>query len=192
MRASTLLVALLLLSPVSAAAQATTTATTPPPARQTTPAPSTKRGIDVVERTRNVRLDLTITDTYGESPSRKTVSLLILDGNNGMIRTSNRLPTGVDVQLNVDATAHIIANGPAVRVEVTFEYTPAQSDDDPAAAKGMAPARSRPGRLHESITVRLTNGKPLMVSQSADPASDRKVTVELTATILDAAPDGRH
>ena len=55
--------------------------------------------------------------------------------------------------------------------------------------KGMAPAAARPGRLHESITVRLTNGKPLVVSQSADPASDRKVTVELTATILDAAPD---
>ena len=30
----------------------------------------------------------------------------------------------------------------------------------------------------------LENGKPLIVSQSADAATDRKVTVELKATIL--------
>jgi hypothetical protein len=185
MRASILLVALLLL-PVSAAAQATT----PPPSRQQTPAPTTNRRAETPERSqRNVRLDLTITDTFAATPARKTVSLLILDGNTGLIRTSNRLPGAIDVQLNVDAAANIIGNGPGVRVQVTFEYLPAQGDDDPAASKGMAPAAARPGRLHESITVRLTNGKPLVVSQSADPASDRKVTVELTATILDAAPD---
>jgi hypothetical protein len=30
----------------------------------------------------------------------------------------------------------------------------------------------------------LQDGKPLMVSQSADPTTERRVTAELTATIL--------
>jgi hypothetical protein len=30
----------------------------------------------------------------------------------------------------------------------------------------------------------LQNGKPLIISQSADPVSDRKVVVEVKATIL--------
>ncbi len=43
---------------------------------------------------------------------------------------------------------------------------------------------TRSPRLNESITVVLQDGKMLMVSQSADPGSDRKVTAELMATIL--------
>jgi hypothetical protein len=34
------------------------------------------------------------------------------------------------------------------------------------------------------LTVALRDGQKLVVSQSADPATDRKVTVEVTATIL--------
>jgi hypothetical protein len=38
--------------------------------------------------------------------------------------------------------------------------------------------------IRQNLRVVLENGKPLMVSQSADPVGDRKVTVEVTATIL--------
>ena len=38
--------------------------------------------------------------------------------------------------------------------------------------------------LQESITVLLNDGKPLVISQSADSISDRKVTVEVRATIV--------
>jgi hypothetical protein len=38
--------------------------------------------------------------------------------------------------------------------------------------------------ISESLTVILEDGKPLVVSQSADPGSDRKVRVEIKATIL--------
>ncbi len=34
------------------------------------------------------------------------------------------------------------------------------------------------------MTVILESGKPMLVSQSADPIGDRQVTVEVTATIL--------
>jgi hypothetical protein len=34
------------------------------------------------------------------------------------------------------------------------------------------------------LSVILESGKPMVVSQAADPTSDRKITVEVTATIL--------
>jgi hypothetical protein len=34
------------------------------------------------------------------------------------------------------------------------------------------------------MTVLVESGKPMVVSQASDPTSDRKMTVELTATIL--------
>ena len=119
----------------------------------------------------NIRLDLVITDTYTGAPVKKTVSLLVLNGHNGMIRTNGSDGWSV---LNVDAVAGAWTSG-QVSLRMTFEYTPAQTKETSA---GRAP------RLNESITVVLQDGKPLMVSQSADPATDRKVTAELTATIL--------
>jgi uncharacterized protein YlzI (FlbEa/FlbD family) len=38
--------------------------------------------------------------------------------------------------------------------------------------------------VNQSLTVLLENGKSLLVTQSADPVSDRKVTVEVKATIV--------
>jgi hypothetical protein len=120
----------------------------------------------------NIRLDLTITDTFTGSPVKKNVSLMVLQNNGGMIRT-----TSVDgwSNLNVDAIAAAYMNG-QVSVRLTFEYTPPVGKE--------ATSGSRPPRLNESITVVLQDGKTLLVSQSADPANDRKVTAELTATIL--------
>jgi hypothetical protein len=144
----------------------------------------------------NVKLELTITDTYTGTPIKKTVSMLILNGRSGMIRTSNRLATGPEVGLNVDAAA-MIHQGGLITVRLTFEYTPAQGTVIPTsgtteqmnaarsqlAEKGLS-FGSQPAQLHESISVILQDGKPLLVSQSADPTTDRKVTVELTATVL--------
>ena len=39
-------------------------------------------------------------------------------------------------------------------------------------------------RIQENLSVNLEDGKALVVSQSADPVSDRQVTVEVRATIL--------
>jgi len=125
----------------------------------------------------NVKLDLAITDTYGGTPSKKTVSMLILPSQNGRIRTSNVLPgSGFEVKLNVDAHVSMAAPG-YLTVMVTFEYTPAQVQSDATTTS------LRPAQLNESLYVALQDGKPLIVSQSADPATDRRVTVELTATI---------
>jgi hypothetical protein len=177
---------------------------TPPPARPSqTPPPTPEAAMPPrapslpTANPANVKLDLTITDTYTGTPVKKTVSLLILNGSSGMIRTSNRLASGSNVGLNIDAAA-VIQQGGLITVRVTFEYTPAQSpiatlgggtrEQTETAIKqlterGLSPS-SQPAELHESISVILQDGKPLLVSQSADPTTDRKVTVELMATVL--------
>jgi len=38
-------------------------------------------------------------------------------------------------------------------------------------------------QINERLTVILQENKPLVISQAADPGSDRKITVELIATI---------
>jgi hypothetical protein len=135
----------------------------------------------------NVRLDLTIADTYSGAEVKKTVSMLVMSGRSGQIRTSNVLfvnsldpgvpSVGVSVLLNVDANVQTYPNG-AITVFITFEYRPAPGNADQI---GRSPS---PAQLTESLNLLLHDGKPLVVSQSADPATDRKVTVELTATIL--------
>jgi hypothetical protein len=154
-------------------------ATTPPaqaPRAETPRAPSIQSpqsGINYMPAHTNIRLDLAITDTLSGAPVKKTVSLIVLTNNSGMIRTTSG---DRNSNLNVDALAAAYTSG-HVSVRMTFEYTPPQPLKD-GVAVGRSPS------LNESITVVLQDGKPMMVSQSADPATDRKVTAELTATIL--------
>jgi len=126
----------------------------------------------------NIKLDLTIADTYAEAPSTRTVTMLVMDGERGSIRTSNRLPSGPPVALNVDAVASLLPDRSGrIQLRLTFEYTPAQS----------APPETRPigpAELTESLTVVLEDGKTVVISQSADPLTDRKVTVSVAATVL--------
>jgi hypothetical protein len=126
----------------------------------------------------NVRLDLTIADTYSGAEVKKTVSMLVMSGRSGQIRTSNTLPGGHNVLLHVDSNLQAYPDG-AITVFITFAYTPA-----PGPAQISPGETPSPATLSESLNLLMRNGKPLVVSQSADPATDRKVTVELTATIL--------
>ncbi len=158
------------------------TATTPTPmAGQTAPpappapprAPNLQTQTNLLLGPVNIKLDLVITDNYAGTPIKKSVSLLVLNGNSGIIRTNNYQ---TDAVLNVDAVANAYQNG-SVSLRLTFDYSPAPMKDS-------AGRNTRSPRLNESITVVLQDGKPLVVSQSADPGSERRVTVELTATIL--------
>jgi hypothetical protein len=132
----------------------------------------------------NIRLDLTITDTYTGTPSTKTVTILIASGANARVRTANVLPNGYEVELNVDAGVSAMPGSDVIRTDVTFEYSPAQVELGGETPATRADMPIRPAQLHESLTVFLNDGQQTMVSQSADPATDRKVTVELTATIV--------
>jgi len=116
----------------------------------------------------NIRVELTITDqrSDGQTPP-KAITLLIEDRQSGRIRTGRG-----NAALNVDARAEIVREG-RIRVMVTLEYVPQDGPDRPTQPP-----------IQESVTALLEDGKPLVVSQSADPISDRKVRVEVKATIV--------
>jgi hypothetical protein len=127
----------------------------------------------------NIRIELTITDQRGTAPAApKTVSMLVADRFAGRIRTSGDVRVGNTfrpITLNVDATPEILRDG-RVRVMVNLEYR-AQ------LAEGSA-EDNQPSTVVESFSVILDDGKPLLVTQSADPASDRKVRIDLRASIV--------
>jgi hypothetical protein len=83
-----------------------------------------------------------------------------------------------DVILNVDAGANLVnVNGVTkMKVLLTLEYRPVAAETDTE--------RSTTPSINESLTVVLEDGKPLVISQTADPSTDRKVKVEVKATIL--------
>jgi hypothetical protein len=83
-----------------------------------------------------------------------------------------RAQRGGAAVLNVDATPRLQKDGRVV-LQLSLEYRPQEKVD----ATDAAP-------INEFLTVLLQSGKPLVVTQAADPSSDRKVTVEVTATIL--------
>jgi hypothetical protein len=114
-----------------------------------------------MESTQNVELSLTITDST-DATAKKTVTMLLADFRNGRIRSQGN---GV---LNVDAQAIIRKDG-RIQLGLTVQYSAATPNHG--------------GPLDESLNVLLTSGKPTVISQSADPTTDRKVTVEVTATI---------
>jgi hypothetical protein len=131
----------------------------------------------------NIKLDLVLTDNYTGSPVKKTVTMIMSSGRSGQIRTTNQVG-GFDVELNVDAQASTRNNVPGyvgpvqIYTSITVQYMPAPTPD----TSNRGP--SKPSGLHQSISFALVDGKPMLISQSADPVTDRKVTLEVTATVL--------
>jgi len=120
----------------------------------------------------NVRIELTITDQAGPGdPMRKTVTLVVADRGAGSIRNAGS-PRGV---INVDARPTVFGSN-VVRLMLGLEYNPRVN------ATGDQPAREF-SSLSEQITVVLESGKPLVISQAADPTSDRRIAVEVRATV---------
>jgi len=131
----------------------------------------------------NVQIELNLTDQIGSNAAeKKTVTMIATSGTLGKIRSVGTIrPEGdspYPVVLNVDARPFVSIDGP-IQVELTLEYVPLKSTGD--VKEG---ARQRPSGINQSLTVVLQNGKPLIVSQAADPISDRKVVVEVKATVL--------
>jgi hypothetical protein len=129
----------------------------------------------------NVQIELTLTDqTSNATPDKKTVSMVVSSGNWGKIRSAGSFqPVGdrpIGVDLNVDARPFVSLEG-QIQLELTLNYSPPGGP----AKDNLTTARTG---LNQSLTVILQSGKPLVVSQAADPVSDRKVVVEVKATVL--------
>ena len=123
----------------------------------------------------NIKLDLTITDqTSPGEPLKKVVTMVVADRGNGSIRSMGSVRNQGRVQINVDAEPAIIQNG-AIRLRLGLEYNPRAAANDAATESSS---------LNERIIVILDPAKPMVVSQAADPASDRRITVEIRAAII--------
>jgi hypothetical protein len=137
-----------------------------PSAPATLATPRRPRGRDL-----NVQLEVTIGDQAGGAPEKRVVSMHIADGAFGRIRSNAGVGAAL---LNIDARVEILENDRIV-AELTIEYRP-------APLEGTQPVK-RLAELNEMLTVILQNGKPLLISQAADPQNDRKMTVEVRASV---------
>jgi hypothetical protein len=165
---------------------------TAPPAAQPTPKPAPQEGPrrPSLPPGPNVRVEITITDQAGtDAPVKKTLSVIAADRHNGSVRSkvtvvvpgppqSGPVTTGPryeELPLNVDVRAEVMENG-LIRTHLILNYeTFSASRETGAAVRSVVTGNQ---------TMMLENGKPLIVSQSADAATDRKVMLELKATIL--------
>ena len=186
-KALLILCAALVLMPIGAAAQ-DDQATTPksgqdPTAQLAIPPPKGPPGLSdrFVRTLTNVQIELTLTHQAGtQAPEKKTVSMIVSSGNWGKIRSAGTVrPVGdapFPVELNVDARPFVSIEG-QIQLEVTLVYSPPTAD-------ARETLKTRPTGMNQSLTVVLQSGKPLVISQAADPVSDRKVIVEVKATVL--------
>ena len=158
------------------------------------PGTVTPRVVSLAMQNRNLRFDITITDTGGAKPVTKSMSLTVSSGNNaGSIRNNARMPGGepmtvvsteagkpptsinqmMNFPLNVDVRAVNWVDDNAVRANVSVEYQPYVPD-----------AKSQPGVIVASATTLFYDGRKTQILQASDPVSDRRTTIEVTATIL--------
>ncbi len=161
------------------------------PAPRPAPAPRAPRATtgeapeppEVMRRSRgqliNLRLEFTVTDQIGTAaPVRKTVMMNVADGESGRIRTNAEVPRNkgwTTVPLSVDANPTI--EGAKIRLRASLEYqllSEAPGPDLPAGKTSMT----------QSVTALLNDGVSTILCQSADPLTDRKVTLEVKATII--------
>jgi hypothetical protein len=136
----------------------------------------------------NIRIEVSITDQSGTgTPARKVVSMIASDRSNTNIRSSASVPVRAmgsgnynyrNVTINVDARPNIIQREPnKISLSLGLEYFPKSAGGQEEMEAGMA-------SFSERLALILESGKPMVVSQAADPTSDRKISVEVTATIL--------
>jgi hypothetical protein len=164
----------------------------PPPAAQqpAQPAmlPAAKPRIPI-PALRNIQIEITIIDQVGtDTPLKKTLNVIAADAGSGSVRSKVTVPVPrnpadpkdvmyQDLPLNVDIRPEVTENKNRLRARLILNYETLY----PSKTSGVPPVRSV---VFVDQHVMLDNGKPLLVSQSADATTDRKVSVELKATIL--------
>jgi hypothetical protein len=143
------------------------------PAPPPSPPPPQRKGQPI-----NVRVEVVITDQRGNvAPIKKTVSLIVGDQQNGMIRSEAFVPgAGGAVPLHVDASPELLQDG-KIRLRLNLAYDLPRAEQ----AGERDPFKMS---IRENLSFIIENGKPMLVTQSADPVGDRQVVVEVKATVL--------
>jgi hypothetical protein len=154
---------------------------TMPPSGQQTPRPGVsptaappQGAPPATQSGQNVQLTVAISDSLSaEVQSKKTVTMLTSDGHSGQIRSSS--PEGL---ITIDARPSIGRDG-RIFLQLTVEYRPELSPQQLQQS-----GASRLTMFTESLSLIVSDSKPVIASQSADPRSERKVSLEVTATIV--------
>jgi len=128
----------------------------------------------------NVRFDVLATDQSGSKPPiTKSMTVTVADGEFARVRNGvESQPQGAPARnafFSVDVRAFV--EGERVRVDFSLDYN--AFDDTTGANATRSTANVR---LQQALV--LDNGKSLVVSQSTDPMTDRKFTVEVKATVI--------
>jgi hypothetical protein len=105
-------------------------------------------------------------------PTKKAVTLMTAGLKRGSVRSQVDMMS-YRMGLSVDALPMMLKDG-RIALDLIFSYSPERNQQTPTAVSD----------LNEQMSVVLTDGKTLQISQSADPKGDRKVTVEVTATVV--------
>ena len=137
----------------------------------------------------NVKVEFTIADQIGvKPPTKKTMTLIVADRESGRIRTTTqyaqprgnsftmgRAPLSVDVMPTID--------GGKIRLEFTLEYDlNSEKSEKDSGLPADAPGPST--NVSERLSAILDSGVPLIIAQSSDALTDRKLTIEVKATIV--------
>jgi len=159
--------------------------------------------------TTNVRFEATVTDQTGTAPPvKKTMSVTIVDGGNASVRSGVTVPVVSatftpqaqregpgqpmssysyrDMGLSLDVR-NVYVDGNYVRATLSVEYNPVDEKiADAPSAGALMPGAPSFASFKQSLALAFENGKSLVVAQSSDPvpARDRKMTLEVKATIL--------
>lgn len=133
----------------------------------------------------NIKVEFTITDQRGNAaPIKRTVTVIVADAHTGMIRSQSEVSTIGPVPLNIDTSPELLNDG-KIRLGFNVQYDwPAPVDPATAREPGATRGTVLKTTLHDSVSLILESGKPMIAAQSADPIGDRQVTVEVKATVL--------
>jgi hypothetical protein len=139
----------------------------------------------------NVRIEVTFTEQRSDAPAQaKTVTVTTGDGHWGRVRSQAQSSGIGGTPLNVDARPEVQSDGRLV-LSLTLEYGDKRISQvdmpkppDGVTVVGVPQRNITDVVMNQSVTVVLDSGKPLVITQAADPVSDRKVTVEVKATVL--------
>jgi hypothetical protein len=115
----------------------------------------------------NIRLEVSISDQSGTVPTQpKVLTLLLADQNSSRLRSSFE-----DRTISMDARPAIVDG--KIRLTLTMDN---QGANNPAGSKVLF--------WTQSLTTIVDSGKPLVVLENSDPSNNRKLSVEVKATIL--------
>ena len=144
------------------------------------PPPAPRQGKDI-----NIRIDATVIESRGDHVvDKKVISVTCVDGKGAFVRSTQSVAFKAkgsegfnyqDAPLNMDADVNLRDDGRVLaRITVDYRGMPASQDSPDSIDRG----------IRQSVSVILKPGEPLMVAQSADAVGDRRVSLEVKATVL--------